>query len=222
MEEMRFDMLDTDYENKHHEERRVLRSDLLDDLNTIENVEEASQGSNESIYSQAGSFVLEKALDEWRQNTLEPTSKVHEGVILDRYIKEGLQWTWIESYENRKFAWCGAFCSYAWKDYVAEHIRKACFPSTYRLQKWAKGTDRVISNLADARPGDIIIVGKKKAWGDHITIFERADEGGYWSVEGNAYGEVPAGGKRQEGVIRRWRSEEEIHAIYRPLEVDKA
>lgn len=204
------------YSDSDHDERRALRSDLLDQLN------DCAQADLEDHQSpEAGERALERALDQWRECVIEPGGKVCDGPILERYIHEGICWTWQEDYKNRAFAWCGAFMAWAWRETVNPTIRKKRFASTYRLQQWAKGSPRIIENLVDARAGDIIVVGHRKGWGDHITLFERCDEGGYWSVEGNAYGEVPEGGGRKEGVIRRWRAESEIFAIYRPLEADR-
>lgn len=204
------------YTDPSHEERRALRSDLLDELNDCQEAEMEDHQAPED-----GALALERALEQWRECIIEPRGEVCEGPILERYIHEGIGWTWQESYKNRAFAWCGAFMSWAWRESVSSSVRKKHFASTYRLKKWAKGTPRVIDKLEDAREGDIVIVGHRKAWGDHITLFERIDEGGFWSVEGNAFGEVPEGGGRKEGVIRRWRAESEIFAIYRPLEADR-
>ena len=204
------------HSDKKHEERRALRSDLLDNLNDCS---QADLDDHQDFSD--GALALERALDQWRECVIEPHGEVCEGPILERYIHEGIEWKWQESYKNRAFAWCGAFAAWAWRESVALSVRKKRFPSTYRLQKWAKGSSRIIEDLEDAQAGDIIVVGHRKAWGDHITLFERHDEEGYWSVEGNAYGEVPEGGSRKEGVIRRWRAESEIFAIYRPLEEDR-
>lgn len=204
------------YSESEHEARQALRSDLLDELNDHP---QADLEDHQSLLD--GERALERALEQWQECILEPHGEVCDGPILERYIHEGISWKWQESYKNRKFAWCGAFAAWAWRDSVNLNVRKKSFPSTYRLKKWAGGGVRVIERLEDARAGDIIVVGHKKAWGDHITLFERAEESGYWSVEGNAYGEVPEGGSRKEGVIRRWRGTDEIFAIYRPLEADR-
>lgn len=205
------------YSESEHEARRALRSDLLDELNDCP---QADSTSYQSI--SAGGVALGRALEQWAGCVLEPLDEVADGPILERYIQKGIGWTWQTTYKNRAFAWCGAFAAWAWRDSVSLSIRKKRFASTYRLQQWAKDSDRIIDSLEDARAGDIIIVGHKKKWGDHITLFERsAEEGGYWSVEGNAFGEVPNYRGRGEGVIRRRRSTSEIFAIYRPLEADR-
>ena len=97
------------------------------------------------------------------------------------------------------------------------------FASTYRMFKWAENTKRVVKGLEEARAGDIMIVGNKKSYGDHITLIEKIEEdlSGAWTIEGNAYGETPENTKRKEGVIRRFRPLETIRFIYRPLEQDR-
>ena len=201
------------YQDEIHKTRRALRSDLLDELNHLD--EYPLKGS-----SSFGEQALEVALEEWRKDIVEPQELVSEHPILD-YINQGLGWTkYGKTYKNKRFAWCGAFAAWSWRGIVSEDTRFYHWASTYRLQEWARGSARVIKSLEAARKGDLIVVGKGKAWGDHITLFERCDEGGYWSVEGNAWGETPSGGPRREGVIRRWRSSDEIHAIYRPIEAD--
>lgn len=203
----------------NHDDRRSLRSDLLDELDT------PTQTALPTDYQapEHGERAVEIALEEWRQNILEPKVSVNTGPILIRYIRQGALWTWVKEYQNRKFAWCGCFAAYAWRESVSGATRKTSFPSTYRLQQWARGTKREISGLEKARAGDLLIVGKKKAWGEHITLIERIepDLSGAWTVEGNAWGETPESTQRQEGVIRRFRSVDEVHAIYRPLESDK-
>ena len=203
----------------NHDDRRSLRADLLDELDTPTQ----TKMPNDHQSPEDGQRAVEIALDEWRQNILEPKAEVITGPILFRYIRQGALWTWVKKYQNRKFAWCGCFAAYAWRESVSGATRKTSFPSTYRLKQWAKGTNREISDLKKARTGDLLIVGNKKAWGDHITLIERIepDLSGAWTVEGNAFGETPESTKRKEGVIRRFRSKDEIHAIYRPLESDR-
>ena len=207
------DLIMIDYQDPQHEERRKERSDLLDSLDRLDKYPLKDSG----VF---GAQALERALEEWRLDVVEPEGTVTEHRILD-YINFGLGWSqYGEKYKNRGFAWCGAFAAFAWSGSVSFDVRFYHFASTYRLQEWARGSKRLIKNLEDAQEGDLIVVGKGKAWGDHITLFERIDDGGYWSVEGNAWGETPSGGARREGVIRRWRAESEIHAIYRPISED--
>jgi len=193
-------------------DRRQLRADLLDELDKIE------LSPNDHQSAADGLRVVARALEEWRQHIEEPRRRVTAHPILDRYIKGALGWEWIDSYQNRKFAWCGAFAAHCWMDTTSNMIRQRSFASTYRLREWAKNTPREI-DLTRARAGDLVIVGKRKAWGDHITILERIEGDTLYTIEGNAFGEL-ADGSRGEGVIRRQRDASEVAFIYRPLEVD--
>lgn len=193
-------------------DRRQLRADLLDELDKI------GLSPNDHQSEADGRRVVERALEEWRQHIAEPTKRTTEHPILNRYIKAALGWEWIDSYQNRKFAWCGAFAAFCWFESTGNMIRQRSFASTYRLQQWAKGSAREI-DLSRARAGDLVVVGRRKAWGDHITILERIEGETLYTIEGNAYGTL-GDGSHGEGVIRRERDASEIAFIYRPLEVD--
>jgi hypothetical protein len=198
-----------------HDKRRHERARRINELNR-----NPLERPDEWASEEAGREALERALGEWSQEIIEPDHKVTEGPILERYVWEGGGWTWQEDYQNRKLAWCGFFASFAWLSVNAK-IRKKCFPSTYRLRQWAKGTAREIKRLEDARPGDILVIATSngKRWGDHITLIERIDQEGAWTIEGNAFGETPKA-QRAEGVVRCYRPKDKIRFIYRPLEVD--
>jgi len=205
----------------NHEDRHNLRADLLEQLDKDFNENQINK-PDDYIHKELGQYAVEQALSEWRSNILEPVGEVVDHPILD-YIQDGLEWTWIEEYENRKFAWCGAFVSFCYRDLIKKSIRYNMFASTYRLYKWAKETKRVIDGIKQARAGDIVIVGDKKHYGDHITLIEKIEDdlSGVWTIEGNAYGETPESTKRKEGVIRRFRPFNTIRYIYRPLEQDR-
>ena len=202
-------------------QRRALRADLLDELDQDFHLTMAHM-PNDHINIEHSLYAVHRALDEWRSNILEPQGTVKEHRILD-YIHEGSKWSWIEEYTNRKLAWCGHFLAYCYADIIKDSIRKKCFPSTYRLRQWAQGTDREIESIESARAGDILIVGRKKSYGDHITLIEKIEDdlSGVWTVEGNAFGETPQASSRKEGVIRRFRAVKDIRFIYRPLEQDR-
>lgn len=172
--------------------------------------------------AEAGEEARERALMEWREDIVEPQGEVSEGPILERYMHEGSGWIDRKTYKNRRDAWCGFFAAFCWIS-VQPKIRKKCFPSTYRLREWAKGTPRHIKKLSLARPGDILVIktATGKRWGDHITIIDKIEDdlSGAWTIEGNAYGETPTR-ERAEGVVRCFREIEKIKFIYRPLEVD--
>lgn len=200
-----------------HAERRARRAQLLAELDKLD-----LERADETAAPRQGQIALERALQEWNEEIIEPKGEVETGAILERYVHAGGLWTWQKTYENRKLAWCGFFAAWCWLS-VQPRIRKKCFASTYRLRQWARGTPREIKGLENARAGDIMVISTSngKAWGDHITIIERVEDdlSGAWTVEGNAYGETPTE-NRAEGVVRCFRSIEKIKFIYRPLEVD--
>lgn len=203
-----------------HDQRRAQRAKLMSELDKDRSVERPTEYAS----AEAGREALERGLAQWREEIIEPVGEVSDGPILDRYIREGAGWTWQETYQNRKFAWCGCFAAWCWIS-VLPKLRQKSFPSTYRLREWAKGTPREIKGLENARAGDIMVISTSanKRWGDHITIIDKVEDdlSGAWTVEGNAFGETPSE-KRAEGVVRCFRPINKIKFIYRPLEVDLA
>jgi len=201
-----------------HDQRRAQRAKLMSELDKDRTVERPTEYASEA----AGREALERGLEQWREEIIEPQGEVSDGPILERYIQGGSGWTWIKSYQNRKTAWCGHFAAYCWASLLPK-IRRSSTPSTYRLREWARGTPREIKGLENARAGDIMVIATStgKRWGDHITIIDKVEDdlSGAWTVEGNAFGETPRE-KRAEGVVRCFRPIDKIKFIYRPLEVD--
>ena len=74
------------YSDPNHEERRALRSDLLDELN---NCQEAELDDPQPLEN--GERALERALEEWRDCVLEPSGEVCQGPILEKYIHKGIE-----------------------------------------------------------------------------------------------------------------------------------
>lgn len=159
---------------------------------------------------QGGLYKAQKVNDKWESGEYiedEPEMFIYSR-ILD-YIQEGLLWDWIEQYRNRSFQWCGAFCSFLFKDSVKDDLRHKRFSSTYRLREWAKTDSSLVVELSDIQPGDIVVVGKSlknggKSYGDHITLAVDVDEQGVHTIEGNAFGQHFSG-VRCEGVIKAYR-----------------
>lgn len=201
-----------------HDKRRARRAKLMRELDKDRTVYRPTEYASE----EAGREALERGLEQWREEIIEPQGQVSNGPILQRYIQEGSGWRWIKSYENRKLAWCGHFAAYCWIALLPK-LRRSSTPSTYRLREWARGTPREIKGLENARAGDIMVIATStgKRWGDHITIIDKVEDdlSGAWTVEGNAFGETPTE-NRAEGVVRCFRPAEKIKFIYRPLEVD--
>jgi len=153
-------------------------------------------------------LVLARAEEEWRRPVTEPNGVGWERI--DEYIRgpQGLAWTWEERYvRNRQFAWCGAFAAFCFEAAgLNAEVRTKVMPSTYRLQKWATNSARLLPAESVGR-GDVVIVGPAngKSWGSHITICESvADDGHIATFEGNANGTGPDGSS-YEGVIRQRR-----------------
>lgn len=180
----------------------------------LDTVSADTASPDEHVSPAAGRRVVAVAHEQWVLGVREPDSTGPNGrAIIQDYIRAGLGWG--DSYErNGDFQWCGAFgVGYCWGAVgLRADIRKAYGSSCYRLvERWAKGTTRLIDS-ADARPGDIVIVGPPsgRSWGAHITVAASepyADDNGQWVIdtyEGNAKGEGP-NGERFEGVIRRGR-----------------
>ena len=192
-----------------HDKRRERRAELLAELDR--DLPPAPAWAPE----EAGARALAWALEQWASEVREPRGRVEDGPILGYVHRSG--WSWVESYQNKRRAWCGHFAASAWAEAgVKLAPRSKKMVSTYRLSRWA---GRSVP-LDQVRPGDLIVVGSRKDWGDHITIAIEPLGGGAWAtVEGNAGGEGPSG-DRFEGVIRRTRSRGEIRFAYRPLAGD--
>jgi hypothetical protein len=132
------------------------------------------------------------------------------------------------------------YCGLTWA-YIAVHVGRWMVPwtcldfridqelcdhvlsSTYRLQarkKWRETShsrpDR--HEPGQIRPGDIVVVGDDKWYGDHIVmpVAPPTTEGTFKTVEGNARGRLP-GGKEGKGVVKRQRHVDEVVRVW-PLQ----
>jgi hypothetical protein len=169
-------------------------------------------GTKGGTHEERVAKILSVAREEWLRDVAEPPAKGKDRI--STYIRDaqGLGWDWSESYKrNGQFAWCGAFAAYCFGAAgIRADIRRRSMASCYRLWRWARGTERWMEGaaVADAKPGDIVVVGPKngKRWGAHITICEEVDLANdvIRTYEGNARGTGP-NGERQEGVIRHAR-----------------
>lgn len=123
-----------------------------------------------------------------------------------------------EAYQG-DFAWCGAFAGAA---HAATEMGAMCVEpleraervkllSTYRLHSQAQ--DRRIP-LEEVQPGDVLVVGNDKAYGDHITIVVDRLPQAWITIEGNAVG-GQVGATRVEGVVCRVRGLGEAVCAYR-------
>lgn len=146
--------------------------------------------------------------------------------LIDGFVrgKLGLDWSWKRPYRGdgdpaHAGGWCGAFWAACWAPAgLAYQIRRYNVASTIRLAAWGRGERRVRNGLI--RPGDCLVVGRKRPQGDHITLaIGFPKDGTIEVIEGNGHGQGPDG-KRFEGVVRNVRPLSDVVHAYRPLPED--
>lgn len=147
---------------------------------------------------------------------------------IDAFIRQGLLWKREPYKGDGDFAWCGAFAAWCWKAAgLRSVLREHFFASTRRLDKYALGGEpgggRTVNPLLprlrlvvaedtsaeDVRrfgpqPGDLILIGSHEP-GAHIALLERYEAGVFFTIEGNGFGRM-ASGRRREGVVKRERA----------------
>lgn len=182
-----------------------------------------------------GEYALARALEMWREDIIDPrrgdTREIAQRslIAIDRMIRgdRGLDWAAARdggktsgSYRgDLDFAWCGAYAATCWSAAgLRADIRRAHWASTYRLWTWARDTPRML-RPEDARAGDVLVVGLKARWGDHIAVVVDQADGWWRTVEGNATGLGPDD-RRRQGVIRAERGPSEVRYAVRPLDED--
>jgi len=114
-------------------------------------------------------------------------------------------------------------------------IAKYVMPSTERLAseaKWEQASEKSweagngafdpfeeIHHSRRMLPGDIVVVGDRKLYGDHITmcvgLVGKYPNDNWISIEGNAHGQL-GNNEYGEGVVRRTRTFGKVTKIYRP------
>lgn len=168
-------------------------------------------------------IVVAAAMEEWSRHVEEPPGRGWQRI--DLYIRSnlGLVWSWLTRpyTKNRQFAWCGAFA--AWCYGVAglrADVRRRHLASTYRLDRWSARTARRLYTPSQLRPGDIMVVGTKKRYGDHITIVRSVTPHYIDTVEGNAADGVFPDATVGEGVVRKRRPRTDFVFGVRPLPED--
>lgn len=191
------------------------------------------QAGGTTSYESAATGALSAARALWQQDIYDPSTSDKSANAdrcrgaIDAMIQQGLIWTWEPPYAgNGSFEWCGAFLAQAWKA-VKGSLRQSFFASTYRLDRFARylpidsnpnpkpatGPYRQIVPLDESstpssltfgvQVGDILLIGPKPGYGQHICFVESFDPSTrYFSTyEGNATGTGP-NGETQEGVVR--------------------
>lgn len=138
-----------------------------------------------------------------------------------------LDWSWEPFYAgDGSFEWCGAFAASVWPG-IKRELRRTFYASTYRLDRYARylpvgeapntkpptGPYRLIVDLGEGstpasltfapRPGDILLIGPKPGYGQHICVVEAFDAASsmFSTYEGNGTGRGP-NGEIQQGVVR--------------------
>lgn len=177
------------------------------DLNTDLEVPDEGEGALEiggDIIPTQLLAVVALGLREHQRLVLEPVAGNARGAaIINRYIRE--TWPWLAEYvKNGQVAWCGHFVAWLLKQLGA--IKNLWFNaaiSCRRLDAWGGRTRSV--PLEQVRKGDILTTGSvdgtKPAYGSHIVLATDVDADWIYTVEGNAYGDLP-NGQRGEGVVR--------------------
>jgi hypothetical protein len=149
--------------------------------------------------------------------------------VIDEMIRgtAALNWYWESGYlGDGQFEWCGAALASFWPG-IKVSLRQTFFASTYRLDRYARyqpvgseanarpatGPYRLIVNLDESstpasltftpRPGDILLIGRKAGYGEHICVVESFDAATstFKTYEGNGTGAGP-NGEIQQGVVR--------------------
>lgn len=156
-----------------------------------------------------------------------PEAEAAKGRITE-LIQDGLGWlawekagkTYTRYAGDGNYSWCGAGLAWAYSD-VALALRRKFFSSTIRLA--GRGPHGPLPpgvlhrvDYADARPGDVGVVGRKIPAGDHITLMVAPRAGSCWDVSCNGEGML-VDGSWGEGVVVRIRQPSEYTHVYRLL-----
>lgn len=131
--------------------------------------------------------------------------------------------TWSMAALQAGYFWPGEEClSVSLDRSLAKHV----VASTYRLnsrEHWNKAgyekPNPARPPVENVKPGDIVVVGTSKYYGDHIVIpVERPEGDTFKTIEGNATG-TRADGTEGKGVIKRERKLSEVSRVW-PLKTE--
>ncbi len=183
--------------------------------------------------TRAGELAVQEALRLWNLDIYDPakSDKSPHANESRSHINDMLKacgWTWEVPYlGDAQMEWCGIFAGACWRAAGLDPKWLATyFPSTYRLDVWARyrtfndknpnprptSDHRLLAELNahsttlpfEPRAGDIVMIGDGwPSMGDHITIAESYDPETrlFKTIEGNGSGLGPSG-KRRQGVVR--------------------
>jgi hypothetical protein len=201
---------------------------------TVAEMVAAERDIDDDALEVAGQLAIVEALRLWRLDVYDPKRADQSAAadasraVIDECMRSemGSGWTWEKPYVGDdvtgKPEWCGFFAARCWHKSIPLATRRKHFPSTWRLDTWARADKRrgylqlgPTSSWTDVarfcgtgpRAGDIALVGDGKPdYGDHVTLVERVDleTGMLHTVEGNGGGVGPRGNRRQ-GIVRAQR-----------------
>lgn len=153
---------------------------------------------------------------------------------LDKYGDGAYKEVYIVDGDRRYMSWCGifvAYCGLKVGDFIADDqcvplslkrpVAAEVMPSTYRLSrmgKWEATSDVLPKkpSAQDIQPGDIVVVGDDKPYGDHITLaVEEPDRGKVLTVSGNVSNARLGDGTIGEGVGKKEYDFDDIARVYR-------
>ena len=203
---------------------------------TAELVAVEREADDDDALAVAGELAIAEALRLWHLDVYDPKRTDHSAAadasraVIDECARSdsGAGWSWLPPYAgDGAVEWCGMFAARCWSHAIPLWMRRTWWPSTYRLDTWARYAtmDATHANLrpktraprvylplgpdsvklaVEPRAGDILLVGDgKPAYGDHVTLVERydAERQMFHTVEGNGGGVGPKGNRRQ-GIVR--------------------
>jgi len=190
----------------------------------------------DDVLEVAGQLAIVEALRLWQLDVYDPrradktAAADRSRAVIDDIARSdrGAGWSWLPPYAgDGAVEWCGMFAAWCWGASIPLPTRKTWWPSTYRLDTWARyapmdahknprpavaGDARLYCIMDEAghgltfepRAGDIGLVGDgNPVYGDHVVLVERYDAARRMlvTVEGNGGGVGPRGNRRQ-GIVR--------------------
>lgn len=181
-----------------------------------------------------GRAVVAEAARLWNLDVFDPSradksERANKSRAVIDQLLTACDWTWEVPYlGDGQVEWCGIFAGACWRAAGLDpKWLRTYFPSTYRLDTWAKYRDfdvkhpnprpvagpwRLVAEFGKEStslpfapmPGDILMIGDgTPVTGDHICIVESFDATArtFRTIEGNGVGMGPDG-KRRQGIVR--------------------
>ena len=189
--------------------------------------EERLAAAGERAIASAHAYWLEDIYDPKTSDYSPDADRCRKDIDAMIRASTALDWSWEPPYAgDGSFEWCGAFAAAVWPG-IKRELRRTFYASTYRLDRYARympvgenpntkpatGPYRLICDLGEAstpasltftpRPGDLLLIGPKVGYGQHICVVESFDAAAsmFATYEGNGTGRGP-NGEIQQGVVR--------------------